>query len=155
MPRDAEYCETGDDHKGHATNQTVPKTFASEIGAHESNFLVAYHANVELIGRRFGGRIIGSKLCRPTPCLSMSAQVLSPNSSSLRTCRSRSNAQIPQREWQFFLAVEISPSQTPTNFSGKCSVAVVPLSGLADKEMHEPVAGHWSEHGWCRKPNPQ
>jgi hypothetical protein len=67
MPGDAEYCETGDDHKGHATNQTVPKTFASKIGAHDLNFLVAYHANEELIGRCFGGQIIESKLGPPTP----------------------------------------------------------------------------------------
>jgi hypothetical protein len=30
MPSDSEYCETGDDHEGHATNQTVPKAFASK-----------------------------------------------------------------------------------------------------------------------------
>jgi len=51
MPGDAEYCETGDDHKGHATNQTAPKTFAGKIGAHESDFLVAYQPNIELSRR--------------------------------------------------------------------------------------------------------
>jgi hypothetical protein len=96
MPSDAKYCETDDDHKGHATNQAVPKAFASKIGAHDLNFLVAYHANVELIGRCFGGQVIGSRLCRPTPYLLISAQALSPNSSCLQTCRCRSNAKIPR-----------------------------------------------------------